>query len=191
LLVCALPPVVQAQTLSLLPSTSVVPLGSSFSLDLRISGLGNGTSPSLGVYDIDLLFNPGLVSFSNVTFSNGLDVLGLGSVQVVTPTMGSVNLYELSLDLPQDLNLLQPASFTLATVSFQTLALGTAGFSLFANAMGDADGNPLTVSLQGTSVAIVPVPEPSAYVLMLAGLAVLGCARLRERSARYRRRACA
>lgn len=169
----------QAAVLSVLPSSQTVNSGDTLSVDLRMSDLGDGTSPSIGVFDIDLLFDPLLLSFGSATYGTGLDVLGLGSLQIATLGVGSVNLFELSFDTIDDLNTLQPAAFTLATLTFTALADGTSVLTLFVNALGDAEGSSLPATLQNGSVTVgspppTPVPEPESYALLLAGLFILG-----------------
>ena len=169
--------------LSLVPSTQNVSVGNSFSVDLRIDGLGDGVAPSVGTYDLNVSFDSMLVSFDTATYGTGLDVWGLGSLQATTPGSGSVNLFELSFDTPEDLNLYQPAGFKLATLTFQALSGGTSPLSLSLNAFGDADGVSLPATLQNSSVTVTAVPEPETYVMMLAGLAVLSAV-ARRRSSR-------
>ena len=171
---------VRAAVLTVTPSTQTVNVGDAFVVDLQVSGLGGGTS--LGVYDIDFGFDPALLSFSNLAFGTGLDVLGLGSLQTITTGAGVVNLFELSLDSVSDLNALQGSAFTLGTLSFSALAPGNGFFSLSVNALGDANGAPLLASMQGGSVTVAaPVPEPETYSMMIAGLCMLAFAMRRLR----------
>ena len=161
----------QAAVVSLLPSASLVNMGDAFSVDLQVSDLGVGTS--VGVYDIDVGFDNTVLTLGNVSFGNGLDVLGLGSIRFGTFGTGTVNLFELSLDTAADLLALQPGSFVLATLSFTAAAPGTAALTLSLNALGDAYGDSLTASLVGTSVTIgapTSVPEPATYLLVAAAL---------------------
>jgi hypothetical protein len=180
--------VLQAASISITPSTQSVNLGDQAVVSLDISGLGSGSAPSVGVFDIDLSFDAAVLALSSVTvgdpvLGDQLDVFGLGSILGVTFGTGTVNVFEVSLDLPDDLNLLQADAFTLATFTFNTLAAGSSALGLTLNALGDADGLPLGATLTGGSVDVVgpepppppvTVPEPSAwttYALLLAGLA--------------------
>lgn len=171
-------------TLSVAPSSGSVLLGDSFSIDVRIDGLGDGVPPSVGVFDLDLSFDPTLASFVDATFGAGLDVLGLGSLpEAKEPVPGALNLFELSLDSPDDLNALQPDGFLLARVTFSALAVGVANFNLTVNAIGDADGVSIPVDvLSPASVAITAVPEPQTLALLLGGFGLVGVA-ARRRSA--------
>lgn len=174
----------QAGLLSLAPSPQTVNAGATLSVDLQISGLGDATSPSVGVFDIDVFFDTLLLSFDDAIYGTGLDVLGLGSLQITTPGAGAVNLFELSFDTPDELNTLQPAAFTLATLHFTALTAGTSALDLAVNAIGDADGADLPVTVQNGSVIIdappsTAVPEPQSLALLLAGLTLLGVVRRR------------
>lgn len=158
------------------PSGQVVGVGDAPSVDLVISGLGDGVAPSVGTFDLDVNFDAGVLNLSSVVFGTQLDVLGLGSLQFSTPGAGLVNLFELSFDLPVDLDTLQSSSFVLATLTFDALAVGASGLTITLNALGDAEGNALGADLGSGSITVsraaVPVPEPA--VLPLLALGVLG-----------------
>lgn len=173
--VVALTPTAHAAVLTLSPSLPVVQVGDTFSVDLQISDVGAGNA--VGTYDLDVGFDGALVSLTGVSFGAGLDVLGMGSVQFATPGAGIVNLFELSLDLPDDLIALQPDSFVLATLNFTAAAAGTSNFTLFLNALGDAYGDELQASLVDGSVTVgapASVPEPATYALVAAAMALAG-----------------
>lgn len=162
-----------AIVLSVGPSSQSVTLGSQVSFNVNVTGLGSGIA--LGAYDINIGFNPGLLTYSGIAFGNQLDLSGLGSVQAVTPGSGMVEVAEVSLDSISDLNTLQAPAFRLATLSFQTLALGNSSpITLSVNALGDAFGKSITASVQNGSVSVVAVPEPEEYMMLLLGFGLVG-----------------
>lgn len=174
----------QAITLSFIPSSQDVVLGDPVSVEVAIAELGDFSPPSLGAFDIDISWDSTILSFSSVVYGDPLlgdqlDLFGLGSITSTTPSSGSVNLFELSLDSPFDLDTLQAGSFTLATLTFNTLSLGTTPLGIpIINALGDAWGDPLFAGVEGASINVVP--EPSTLLLMGAGLAGIGIMRKRK-----------
>ncbi len=166
------------------PSSQVVPVGNPFTVGLTISGLGSGSVPSLGTFDVDLTFDPAILSFGSVSYGDPvlgdqLDLSGLGAITITTPGAGSVNLFELSLDLPDVLDTLQADSFTLATLTFDPLSLGTSQFNLLNIKLGDAVGNALLTDVRGGSVSVVP--EPATILLLASGLGALGLGNWKRR----------
>jgi len=176
-----------AITIGFTPVTQNVALGNQAVVDLFISGLGNYGPPSLGVFDLDVTFDSSILSFSSAAYGDlvqgdQLDLSGLGSTMVTTPGAVSLNLFELSLDSIDDLNNLQAGAFTLATLTFVTIGIGTSPLGLLGlteNALGDANGDPLSADIQSGSVNVSgnAVPEPGTLVLVCSGLAVIGCLR--------------
>ena len=162
-----------AISIEFVPSSQSVAAGSPVDVAIRITGLGNLSAPSLGTFDLDVGFDPAILSFSSVSYGDPalgdqLDLLGLGSLTATTPGVGSVNLFELSLDLASDLDTLQAGDFTLATLTFDTASAGASALTITVNALGDALGDPLTASLGSGSIN---VPEPALLLLLGAGLA--------------------
>lgn len=164
-----------AITIEVSPSSQSVDVGSPTTVELVISGLGDGTAPSLGTFDLDVGFDSSILSFTGATFGNQLDLFGLGSLQDVIAGVGTVNLFELSLDLADDLDTLQAGSFLLATLSFDALASGSSTLSISVNALGDSLGAPLEAEVIGRTIRSVgnvgAVPEPTT--LPLLGIGVL------------------
>jgi len=174
----------QAITVSVTPAEQTISLGSTVSVGISIDGLGDGIAPSVGTFDIDLGFDPALLSLTNVEFGTQLDVLGLGSIQSFSSAEGSVNLFELSLDSTSDLNAFQAPSFTLATATFSSLGSGLSLLSLNFNALGDALGAPLVASTANGLVTVIPEPSSAALIMMGIVALVLPVALRRQVDAR-------
>ena len=174
-----------AVTLDLLPASSSVHLGDSVQVGLRISGLGEGTAPSLGAYDFLLAFNPAVLGFGGFTFGDSilgnLDLMGFGTVAGFdSATPGQLNVFEISLDLTGDLDTLQAGAFALGTISFNTLGNGTSGLQFTSAAFSDAAGNPLSVQLGSGSVS-VPEPVKGEWIVGAVFALALGVRQVRRR----------
>jgi len=163
-------PAAQAFTLSIVPQTSTVTLGQSISFDVVASVLADNAAPSLATYDIDFKFNGSMLALTGTTFGTGLSLNGEASFHEPTPSPGSVNLFELSFNTSADLNSLQADTFTLFTLTFDTIGAGTSALELFANVLGDADGGALSADVTNASVSVSAVPLPGAAFLLLSGL---------------------
>ncbi|RLI05657.1 hypothetical protein DRO22_02445, partial [Candidatus Bathyarchaeota archaeon] len=57
-----------AATIGFEPVSQTVPVGESVSVDLVISGLGDGTSPSLAGFDLFIEYDPTILALSDVSF---------------------------------------------------------------------------------------------------------------------------
>ncbi len=177
-----------AITISIAPNSQTVNQGDSVTTELVISDLAPGGSPSLAEFDLNLTFNPGVLSI-DTTDSNGdfvidsvvldptgqLDIFGLNTNIISADLISSntLNLYDLSFDLPADLDTNQLGSFVLASITFQADTIGTSPLDISINSLGDALGNPLTASIQNGSVTVTAVPVVPALWLFLSGLGVI------------------
>jgi hypothetical protein len=172
----------QAITIGFHSISHEVPVGSTVDVELFISGLEDYLPESLSTFDLDVSFEPTILAFSSVAFgdpvlSDQLDLFGLGSITSFDDTVfGVVNLFELSLDPPTDLDSLQAGSFTIATLTFKTLGVGTSSLDIIDIwALGDANGNPILWSAGDIkSGSISSVPEPASVLLLASGLAGMG-----------------
>jgi hypothetical protein len=171
----------QAITIGFDPVSQDVTLGSPAVVDLFISGLGDGTAPSLSTFDVDITYDPTILAFTNYVLGTYLGNLSGGEAWDLSwgeTASGLVNIAELSFLFDWELDALQPSSFTLASLTFDSLVLGTSPLGLSANALGDAFGDPLSADIQSGSINVVP--EPATVLLVGSGLAGVGFLRRRR-----------
>ncbi len=162
-----------AIVLSMNPANQSVVAGATASVEIVISDL---TAISVGAFDIDLAFNPSVLTFGTATFGTQLDLSGTGSLQDTVTGAGTVNLAEVSFDPAALLDANQLDSFTLATLTFNTLAPGTSALTLSLNALSDSGGASLSADIDVGSITVTPgtsVPEPGTPLLVLAGALLL------------------
>lgn len=188
-------PVSQAIELTLEPGNTSITVGSSVDLKLVIRGLGTGAAPSLGAFDLNLNFDPTVLSYDAVTFGDASlgNQLAFTTPSVdgdfVDASLGVLNLFSVSLDPEADLNDQQADSFVLANIRFLSLATGLSSVSLSDILLSDAAGGSLDASsVAGSQVEVVrgtvTVPEGGMFYPGLFLLAFsFGCARLRQRQA--------
>ena len=191
-LVCAAGPVLAQSGPQITISSDTVSAGGVATVDLSISGLGSGTQ--VGGYDLNIGFNPGIVSFASASFGDPklgdqLNLEGFGTFASATPGTGTVDLAELSFDSAPVLQSSQASAFSLVQLTFDAKSVGTSALDLSVNAVSDAFGNSLTPALSNGSITVtggkVAAPEidpTSAFgaLTLLAGS--LAVARSRRRA---------
>lgn len=158
-----------AITLAFDPAMPSFKSGATVDVALVIAGLTAGAAPGVGAFDLNVAYDPALLTATGVTFGTKLGDPATDTLtDSVLSTPGNVNLAQVSLLATADLLALQPASFILATISFTALIDGKGEFGLVGDVRVD---DPL-----GNKLPIVVVPEPGGVVLFLAGLLLLAIA---------------
>lgn len=165
----------RAALIELQPETALASTGDSLSLDVVISGLGDTGPVSLGAFDISFGFDDAVLAFTGYILGSKLGDVGLAeAIDASTGSSGSVaNVAEVSLLSAPDLDLLQSATFAVATLHFDVIGLG-AGVStqidvLQGAVLADAFGSQISVSGLG-SASVVGVPVPDTLMLLAASL---------------------
>ena len=173
--------IASAVSLSVTPAVQTIGPTDTVDVGILVSGLGDFGPDSLGAFDLDVTFDASILSYQAVTFGDPLlgdqlDIFGLGSITDVVPTSGTVEVLEVSLDDPFDLDSLQASTFQLVTVTFIANAAGTSPIEISIFDLSDANGDPLTAdAVNGGTVTVVPIPAGvwlfGAGLVSLMGLA--------------------
>jgi hypothetical protein len=175
--------------LSAQPDNTTVALNGTLKVSFNIQGLeGNAPhGPALGGfdfffgYDSSILANP-TVSFGDPILGDQL-ALTVPSITCVgtacgAPTNLPLELFEVSLDPAAALEASQHSAFTLATISFKAVGLGTSFLTLSNVTLSDENGGLLSDQIVNSSVNVsrlAAAPEPRMGILLplAAGLACL------------------
>jgi hypothetical protein len=172
---------VQAATMTLSPAKANAGIGGTTDLELHILDLGDGSAPSLGFFKLDIGFDPTVVGFQAVTYS---DLLGDVDLDTTTSTRigtGTIQIDNISLLDAAMLDALQPADFLLATLRFQGLAAGVSAFTMTAVELGDADGGSLAVdAINNAEIRVAAVPSPAPFALFIPCLLLLRRSRFKN-----------
>lgn len=159
-----------AVSLEFVPMSQTVASGQPVNVDVVISGLGPLFGPpSVGAFDLDVSFNPAILSPTQVAFGEFLGNPNTGEALTVSQfTPGVIDFAAVSLLSPEGLDALQPDRFSLAILSFNSLALGTSPLSFSQVIVADAFGKTLDTDSRAGSVNVAP--EPSSLLLVASGL---------------------
>lgn len=174
-----------ADIVTMVGSGDTSAVGNTVTASLRISGLGTGTAPALGGFDVDVLYNPAVLQFIAASFVdpatsvNQLDfpeVGSLGFLGQAFDTGSVIDAFGVSGNSAAVLESNQVGDFVFLTLSFRALATQQATVSL--NLLdpnllfSDAVGTSMTASYGNVSTEfspnVAPVPEPASWVLLLA-----------------------
>jgi hypothetical protein len=164
----AAPATAQVPTLVFTPDSATVGLGQTLMLDVVLVDRPGATP--LGFFDIDIVFNPAILSFAGLSLGNALGDIGLGEAidSSLPPDLlgGVVNLSMLSLlaDLPA-----QPMSPVLGRVSFSAIGLGDGGIGFGFAKLESLSGEVIAFNLGDAAVSVVPEPA-TAWLLGLGAL---------------------
>jgi hypothetical protein len=161
-----------AVMLTLDPVDQEINTGDMATVNLNISGLGNFSSPSLGAFFTEITFNNSILSLDSVSYGSFLgDPNDPVETDILTTTgPGLVSLDEFSFLFDFELDALQPDSFTLASLSFSGIGLGTSTIDFGFIDLSDAVGFTINPSLAGANISVTSVPEPSSLLLFLIGI---------------------
>jgi len=158
------------------PVATTVGIGGTVQVDITIDDLTDFTAPSLGAYDLNVLFDAAKLQYTGVSWGTQLDQTHTGSLALEDSSSagsGLLNFFEVSYDDIATLNSQQSGSFKLVSLFFTALTAGESQVGLNVLSLGDAAGNALTADhVNGASVTAVPVP--AALPLLMSGLLMLG-----------------
>jgi hypothetical protein len=152
--------------------------GETLVVDLRISGLSAGAAPTLGAWDLTATFDPARLTFVGLGFGTALSAPGFPSLQLpVVSSPGQVQAAEAVTSCPA-VEAIQPASFTVYTLTFTAGSAGSTQLGL----LDDPPGNPFDlvdctlptpmeiVATPPTLDVVVQALEPGLTALLAAGL---------------------
>lgn len=181
-LMCAIPGLSAAHTISLSPASTNVSAGNTFNVDLIVSDL-DATAPGniVSAIDVDVVFNAGILKATQVAFASasGLDISGF---DLGTP--GLADLFAFSTLSDADLLTAQGGGpVKIATITFLGLAEGIADLSIdttnqvLAGGLVNDVAEEFTALTAGSSVTVGPrtqVPAPATAMLLGLSIAMGG-----------------
>ncbi|NOZ52083.1 MAG: hypothetical protein GXP08_02900 [Gammaproteobacteria bacterium] len=159
-------------------------IGDTIDVDIVVSGLFDA-GEIVSTYDLFVAYDASIVTASTVSFGPYLDDLLFPSIQFAdTSNPGMLEFGEISFLFDDELAAIQPASFTLATLSFDAMSSGMSDLSFAPHPnfgvidIKGRDAQILNVNAGvGTITVMAPsvvtVPEPDSLLLMLMGFVLL------------------
>ncbi len=173
--------------LSLNPATQEVVLGNTTTVNLNISGLGEFSPISLGAFLTEITFDDTILSFESASYGPFLgDSNDFFETDIITTAnSGSVSLDEFSFLFDFELDIFQPDSFTLATLSFSGEKIGTSSLDFGLIDLSDAIGFSINPILVGAAVnvksASTEVSEPFSFILLLTGFTIISFVKIQTK----------
>lgn len=165
------------------PVDSTVGVGGSVQVDIVIGDLTDNAAPSLGAYDLDVVFDASILQYTDIVWGNELDQDQLGSLKLLDDGAvqnGLLNVFEVSYDDIATLDSQQSGDFVLFSLLFTALGVGESQVAAGVASLSDAEGNEILADeVSGTIITAVPVP--AALPLLMSGLALVA-GRIRRRA---------
>jgi len=163
--------------LSLDPVTQPSTPGDIISVTIMIDGLGDFEASSLGGFNLDILFDASILSFTSYSLFDSLgdvDLLEADDFSWGLTEPGKVNVSEVSYLFDFELWDMQPGSFALAELFFSVNQSGinqTTSVSFGDMELTDAVGQEINVDR--VNDAAVSIPTPATLMLMGLGLLIM------------------
>ena len=178
-------PALASLSVGFVPNAQTINLGGTAAVDI-VASFGQGEIVS--AYDLDIAYDPSIVTATVVTFGTmlggGMD--SLVSASLVSP--GLIDLAEVSLMSDADLASLQGSGpITLATLTFTGDNLGTSklsfvNYGLYGNDVKGANNVPYAnYAFTDGSLTVVNNPVPIPGAIWLFGSGLMGLAGLRRK----------
>ena len=178
--------------LCLLAMVATPAMAETIIVDVSIDGLED---VDLGAFDFDLNYDAEKLTFVYYDLNDGLGSFTLWDAEDLSSGdgysgidyVGAGTVHLAAVSYLSDLSA-QPDAFSLATLVFSTDAAGSSSvyddFSLSNIDLGDADGNPISFSVEtdGTSLTINAIPIPAGVWLLGSGLFGLFALRRQRRA---------
>jgi hypothetical protein len=171
-----------AVTIGFSPASQTVGPGDPVLVEVVVSDLGGEI---VSAYDLDVTYDASVLSATGVTFGLLLgdellfEVLNASDVSVP----GLVDFAQVSLLSDAELAALQSDPFTLATLEFDAIGVGTS--PLVFDAFNDITGrNALVLDVDPESGSVTVIPEPHSALVFALGAFVVGTAVARKRPRR-------
>ncbi len=174
-------------TFTFTASDTVLDVGETATISFSISGLD---AEVLSAFDLNFTWSQAVTGSSAWSFAPVQAQLGAGATVVEdSPVPGNFGVQGFSLLSDAELSASQDNSFLFGTFTITGTAEGTSTFSLgldpdFERNFVGLDFASLDVAINPVTVTVTAVPEPGTYALMFVGLACVGAAARRRRTAK-------